>query len=157
MAARNHGEAAVRTPEHRAWAAMVSRCTSPSNVNYKDYGLRGSTVCSRWRKYENFLQDMGRRPFSAHSLERVNNEGPYCKKNCRWATAKEQANNRRSTHLLQYQGQLLSLQQVAERAWPDVPADTARSRLYNRVVRRGMPVDLAVAAPVSPSGGRFGG
>lgn len=82
------------TAEYRSWHAMLQRCTNPDSNGYKNYGGRGIRVCKRWLKFENFLADMGPRP-PGLTLDRRNNDGPYRKGNCRWATRKQQAQNRR--------------------------------------------------------------
>jgi hypothetical protein len=79
-------------PLYGAWAGMVNRCTNPNNSSYGRYGGRGITVCDRWRKFENFLADMGERP-DGMTLDRINPRGPYAPGNCRWATPKEQRAN----------------------------------------------------------------
>lgn len=82
-------------PLHSTWASMLSRCTNPKDPSYRNYGARGITVCRRWHHFKNFVIDMGDKPSCKHSLERKDVDGPYTKSNCKWATASEQALNRR--------------------------------------------------------------
>jgi hypothetical protein len=83
---------------HRAygiWRGMIDRCTNPKHKAFKDYGGRGIRVCDRWQaSFDDFLADMGIPP-QKHSLDRINVNGDYSPDNCRWATAKVQANNTR--------------------------------------------------------------
>jgi hypothetical protein len=96
--ARNfrHGEARTGkvTSEYETWCNMLH----PNDSRYKWYGGRGITVSKRWHKYKNFLSDMRRRPLGK-TLDRIDNDGKYGRGLCRWATPKEQANNRRDGYL----------------------------------------------------------
>lgn len=85
----------VTTTEYRIWASMLARCYTPSASHYESYGGVGISVCDRWRtSFVNFLEDMGRRPGAAYSLDRVDNDGNYEPANCRWATRAQQARNK---------------------------------------------------------------
>ena len=84
------------TPEYHAWINMKQRCYNENKEDYKYYGGRGISVCNRWfTSFENFYADMGDRPCSKHSLDRIDNNCNYKPSNCKWSTVTEQRLNRR--------------------------------------------------------------
>lgn len=92
-----HGDS--QSKEFKAWLAMRKRCLYPKSPNWSDYGGRGIKVCSRWRySYQAFLDDMGRCPRGA-TLDRIDPDGDYTPKNCRWLPRERQASNRRNVLL----------------------------------------------------------
>lgn len=88
------GHSNNESPTYRVWRKMRARCDNPKNDWYHRYGGRGIKYATRWRKFENFLADMGVRP-PGKTLDRIDNDGDYTKKNCRWATPLEQARTNR--------------------------------------------------------------
>jgi len=111
-ACTKHG--ASHTAQYHAYQCMLARTRNTSSKDYPDYGGRGVAVCESWAaSYENFLLDMGPRPEGA-SLGRIDNDGPYCKENCRWENKSQQARNKRNNKLVDWFGQKLPLVTVIE-------------------------------------------
>lgn len=114
-ATTTHGHGNRKNPTYKAWIELKLRCGSPNNHAYKDYGGRGIKVCDRWlNSFESFLTDMGERPGKEYSIDRIDVNGDYCPENCRWATRKEQCNNRRTNINITYNGKTQTLMQWCE-------------------------------------------
>ena len=88
---------------YKTWENMIERCTNPNHKQYKDYGGRGIKVCEAWIKFNGFFKDMGEKP-NGLTLDRINNNGDYCKENCKWSTSKEQARNKTNNILITIDG-----------------------------------------------------
>ena len=101
-------------------------------------------VCDRWGKFENFLADMGECPSDLHTLDRIENRHGYNPANCRWATMKEQQNNRTNNRRIEFRGETLTLMQWAERL------GTSHKTIAHRLERLGWPLEQALTLPPSP-------
>lgn len=130
-----HGD--TQSAEYNVWRKMISRCTNPKVKHYNRYGGRGISVCARWMSYAAFLADMGRRPSALHSIERNDNDGNYEPSNCRWATKREQANNRRGNKVITFRGVTMTAA-----AWT-VKLGLSRTAIYDRL-RRNWSVERAL-------------
>lgn len=109
---KNNGN---KTPEYSAWISMKQRCSNPNARGYAHYGGVGITVCERWiNSFEIFLADMGPKPTSKHTLDRIDGTGCYRPSNCKWATPIEQSNNLRSNHPITHNGRTQNLGQWAD-------------------------------------------
>ena len=111
--ASTHGLSNTRI--YSIWLEMNRRCEDPSHPMYKYYGGKGITVCKRWKNSPlAFLEDMGKPPSPTHTIERRENSKGYTAENCRWATPKEQANNRSNNVLITWQGRTMTMRQWSE-------------------------------------------
>jgi hypothetical protein len=99
---------------YKVWAGMKKRCSTPSMTAYKYYGGRGISVCERWNSFDNFLADMGETP-EGMSLDRIDSDGNYEPLNCRWASPKAQARNRRNAVRVTAFGETLTLPEWVEK------------------------------------------
>jgi hypothetical protein len=89
-----HNRSKKHDKTYITWKCMRARCNSPFDIHYKWYGARGIKICQEWDDFMQFVADMGERPYGK-TLDRIDNDGMYCKENCRWATPKEQSRNNR--------------------------------------------------------------
>jgi hypothetical protein len=137
-----------RSSEYRKWSAMLARCGCPTHKKYPRYGGRGIKVCERWLTFENFYADMGNCP-KGMSIERINNDSDYEPSNCRWATPREQANNRSNNTSLTVGDQTHTVAEWARIA--HVTPGAIRRRL-----RKKLPLEDAVAPSAVPAHKRRG-
>ena len=101
---------------YRIWKCMIYRCHNEADPAYDNYGGRGIAVCERWREsFESFVADMGPRPSPKHTMDRIDNDGPYEPGNCRWGTKKEQCRNKRTNHVVTFNGETMILQDWADK------------------------------------------
>lgn len=136
-----HGSS--KTTAYFVFVQMIQRCLNPNHKQFPSYGGRGIRVCCRWLKFENFIKDMGRKPTASHSLDRIDNDGDYSPRNCRWATASEQNNNKRNNVLVEVDGITRNVAQ-----WATMQGASNRHAIYARL-RRGHRGKAAVFGPRS--------
>ncbi len=139
-----HGQS--KSSEYKSWSEMKSRCLHTTHKHYKHYGGRGIQICDRWlNSFENFLSDMGRKPFPGLTLDRINVNGNYEPSNCRWLSKTAQQSNRRDTVKLTYSGETLSTSEWASRL--GIPQST----LSRWISAEQMTLDQAIARNLNRS------
>jgi hypothetical protein len=108
-----HGKTGTKI--YNTYIGILSRCNKESSTSYPNYGGRGIKVCDRWlESFEAFYEDMGEPPTKLHSIDRIDVNGDYSPESCRWATAKEQSNNKRNHHKMTLDGRTQNMSQWAE-------------------------------------------
>lgn len=121
------------------WNQIKQRCNNKKHIAYYRYGGRGIKICKRWLKVVNFFEDMGLPPSKEHTLDRIDNEKGYCKKNCRWATRKQQSRNSRGNVNYTHNGITKCLGEWAE--FFNIPY----ALLWDRINKSGWSFDRAVS------------
>jgi len=109
------------------WACMKQRCTNKKNPSYSYYGGRGINFCEKWKTFVGFWEDMEYEYFDDLTLERIDNNGNYCKENCKWASRKEQARNTRQNRIIEFRGEKRCLSDWANKI--GIAIETLRDRL----------------------------
>lgn len=136
-----------RTTEYRIWRGMINRCHKETDPAYSRYGGRGIVVCDKWRNsFPDFLEDMGSRPGKRYSLDRIDNDKGYSPENCRWATNKQQSNNRRNNHLITYDGETHTISE-----WADITG-IKQETILNRLNVHNWSIEKTLSTPVSRTG-----
>lgn len=134
------GVPAKSLSEWRVWRGMISRCHCPTDKSFQNWGGRGIVVCDDWRfNFLNFYKDMGPRP-SKTTMHRIDNDGPYNKENCKWATHFEQNRNKRGLKLIEFNGITLCHTEWEERL------KLPRCTIYNRL-KYGWSIEKALTTP----------
>ena len=123
-----HALSSGKTPTYKSWEAMIRRCANPKVERYSNYGGRGIIVCEKWKiSFAEFIKDMGVKP-KGLTLERIDVNGNYEPNNCRWATKKEQANNRVNTVRYEIAGKQYTLAELSELS--GICYGTLRTRIF---------------------------
>lgn len=134
---RNTSHGLSKTSEYKTWKDMRQRCYNKNNKEYANYGARGITVCSRWDDFSKFLEDMGGRPSTLHTIDRIDVNLGYCPENCRWADIDTQSNNKRTTPKIKYNGKEQTISQWCREYGIDV------SKVQYRI-KQGMTLEKAL-------------
>lgn len=129
-------------PWYSSYKAMMERCYLPSSGNYKRYGGKGIAVCDEWHdinKFAEWVESSGYVP--GLTIDRMDSSKGYSPDNCRWATKKQQSNNRKNTIFYTYNGETKALTD-----WAAI-FGINRYTLYDRVEKRGWSIEKALETP----------
>lgn len=141
MGKKNKSHGMHNTRPYVSWKNMKSRCLNKKDKDFKRYGKRGIEICDRWLEFENFWEDMKRGYRKDLTLERVDNSKGYYKRNCRWATWREQANNKRGNRNITFKGKTQTVSKWAREI------GLTYHNLRDRIDRRGWSLERALTTP----------
>lgn len=142
IAALTHG--CSKEPWYQAWKTMKRRCENPNDPNYRNYGGKGIAVCEEWKDPLVFGKWASESGYEVGlTIDRIDNDGNYCPENCRWATHKEQANNRSTCVYYEFDGESHTLAE-----WAEI-AGINRFTLWSRVNKQGWSIERALTEPVA--------
>ena len=134
-------------PEYNTWTGMINRCENERNPNYSRYGERGISICKRWREdFGKFMEDMGPKPSSRHSIDRIDVNGNYEPENCRWSTPREQMNNVRNNRFITAFGETKTIAN-----WTTDERCKASYKCLIRRIERGHNPEGAITEPTRTS------
>jgi hypothetical protein len=133
-----------KTKEFRAWSHMKNRCLNQLDPVYKYYGARGISYCEKWNDFLSFYKDMGPSPSPKHSIDRIDTNGNYEPKNCKWSSPREQANNKRQNKILTHNGRSQTLSMWCSEL--NLPYHTVKARLN----KHGWDVSRSLTTPIRP-------
>jgi len=137
------GNTRLHPDEYRSWRGMHERCYGNDPKDKRNYSSRGITVCERWKSFENFLTDMGKKPSAKHTIDRYpNNDGNYEPGNCRWATPKEQARNMRNNIYVEHNGERILFMELVDQLGLD------RAAIFGRL-KNGWSLEEALGIPIN--------
>ena len=147
---RKHG--CYYEPWYPSYKSMMQRCYLPTHGSYKRYGAKGVTVCEEWHDVRNFAEWVKRSNYAPGlTIDRINSKGNYTPDNCRWATKKEQSNNRYNTYFCEYNGTKMALTDWA------ILLGINPYTLYSRIKKSGWSIEKAFETPVKSYGERRNG
>lgn len=133
----------VGTRLYREWSGIIQRCTNPNDTSWERYGAKGITVCEDWKRFELFKEWALSHGYADHlTIDRIDSSKGYHPDNCRWASVREQANNKQRTIWIEYEGERMQLSYWADRL--GFPYHT----LYDRLYRYGWTVERAFTEPI---------
>lgn len=139
---KNTSHGLSETREYEIWAGIKKRCYNPKFKQYKNYGGRGIKVCDKWHGFKGFWEDMQEGYSDNLTIDRINNNGDYEKSNCRWATMKQQMNNKRNNRLIKFNNTILTMTE-----WEEKLHLTPKT-LNNRITTHSWSIEKALTTPI---------